>query len=186
MSKRIFHEHIEQIWNNKDASGIERFIAPNYRGFDADEVISGIEGYKQHFVTLTTGFPDLRITIRDMQEENRVVARFSIGATHTGEFVGIPPTGRRVLITSIAIARISNGQLVEEHANADGLGLMKQLGVIPEPPRSHPLSFNVEQVGPAGEARPSGRSTAISGSNSAKGSLPADLLASQGLMLWSG
>src|SRR3954452_12994924 len=38
MSKRIFSEHIEQIWNNKDASGIERFIAPNYRGFDGAEV----------------------------------------------------------------------------------------------------------------------------------------------------
>ena len=141
MSKRIFSEHIEQIWNNKDASGIERFIAPNYRGFDGEEFISGVAGYKEHFRTLTTGFPDLRITIRDMQEENRVVARFSIEATHTGEFVGIPPTGRRVLITSIAIARISNGQLVEEHANADGLGLMKQLGVIPEPPQIPPLVF---------------------------------------------
>ena len=68
MSKRIFFEHIQQIWNNKDARGIERFIAPNYRGFDAAEVISGIEGYKQHFLTITTGFPDLRITIEEMQE----------------------------------------------------------------------------------------------------------------------
>ena len=141
MSKRIFFEHIEQIWNNKDASGIERFIAPNYRGFDAEEVISGLEGYKEHFVTLTTGFPDLQITIEDMQEEDRVVARFFVEATHTGDFVGIPPTGRRVRITGIAIALISNGKLVEEHANSDGLGLMKQLGVIPEPPKIPPLVF---------------------------------------------
>ena len=55
MSKRIFSEHIEQIWNNKDANGIERFIAPNYRGFDGEEVISGLAGYKEHFVTLTPG-----------------------------------------------------------------------------------------------------------------------------------
>ena len=139
MSKRIFSEHIEQIWNNKDASGIERFIAPTYRGFEAAEVISGLEGYKEHFVTLTTGFPDLRITIRDMQEENRVVARFSVEATHTGDFVGIPPTGRRVLITGIAIARISNGQLVEEHANSDTLGLLKQIGPVPESVKAVPL-----------------------------------------------
>ena len=140
MSKRIFSEHIEQIWNNKDASGIERFIARNYRGFDAEEVISGLEGYKQHFVTLTTGFPDLRITIEDMQEEDRVVARFFVEATHTGEFVGIPPTGKRVRVTGIEIVRISNGQIVEGHANTDGLGLLKQLGVI-EPPRVPPLVF---------------------------------------------
>jgi predicted ester cyclase len=110
------------------------------RGFDAEEIISGGEGYKTHFVTLTTGFPDLRITIRDMQEDNRVVARYSVEATHTGDFVGIPPTGKRVRITGIAIARISNGQLVEEHASTDGLGLMKQLGVI-EPPKIPPLVF---------------------------------------------
>jgi steroid delta-isomerase-like uncharacterized protein len=141
MSKRIFFEHIQQIWNNKDDTAIERFIAPNYRGFDAAEIISGIEGYKQHFVTLTTGFPDLRITIEDMQEEARVVARFVVEATHTGDFAGIPPTGKRVRVTGIEINRITNGQIVEGHANTDGLGLMKQLGGIPEPPKVPPLVF---------------------------------------------
>jgi predicted ester cyclase len=109
MSKAIFREHFEQIWNNKDASGIERFIAPNYRGFDAAEVISGIEGYKQHFVTITTGFPDLRITIEAILEEaDRVAARWVVEATHTGHFGDIPPTGKRVRMTGIAIARIRN------------------------------------------------------------------------------
>ena len=85
MSKGIFSGHIEQIWNNKDVSGIERLIARDYRGFDGAEVISGLEGYKEHFTTVTTGFPDLQITIRDLQEESRVAARFSVNATHTGE-----------------------------------------------------------------------------------------------------
>src|SRR5829696_8773249 len=97
MSKRIFFEHIEQIWNNKDASGIERFIAPNYRGFDAAEVISGIAGYKQHFVTITTAFADMRLTIEALlSEEDRVTARWVVEATHTGAFGDIPPTGKRV------------------------------------------------------------------------------------------
>jgi predicted ester cyclase len=139
MSKRIFFEHIEQIWNNKDASGIERFIAPTYRGFDPEEVISGIEGYKQHFVTLTTAFPDLHITIEDMQEEDRVAARFFVEATHTGNLGDIPPTGKRVRVTGIAIAQIRNGQLVEEHANSDTLGLLKQIGVIPESVKAVPF-----------------------------------------------
>ena len=65
----IIREHFEQIWNNKDASGIERFIARDYRGFDAAELISGIAGYKQHFETITTAFPDLRITIEVLMEE---------------------------------------------------------------------------------------------------------------------
>jgi len=133
MSKAIFRAHFEQIWNNKDASGIERFIAPNYRGFDAAELISGIEGYKHHFVTITTAFPDMRITIDVILEEaDRVAARWVVEATHTGPFGEIPPTGKRVRVTGIAIVRISNRQIVEEHANSDTLGLLKQIGITPE------------------------------------------------------
>jgi predicted ester cyclase len=142
MSKAIFRAHIEQIWNNKDARSIERFIAPTYRGFDAAEVISGIEGYKRHFVTITTAFPDLHITIAALlAEADHVVGRWVVVATHTGNLGEIPPTGRRVRMTGIAIVQISNGQLVEEHANADTLGLLKQLGVIPESVKVAPLIF---------------------------------------------
>jgi predicted ester cyclase len=142
MSEAVFRAHFEQIWNNKDASGIERFIAPNYRGFNAEEVISGIEGYKQHFVTITTAFPDLRITIEAiLEEEDRVAARWVVEATHTGNLGDLPPTGKRVRLTGIAIARIRNRQLVEEHANSDTLGLLKQIGVIPESVKVVPLLF---------------------------------------------
>jgi predicted ester cyclase len=122
MSKRIFHEHIEQIWNNKDASGIERFIAPNYRGFDAAEVISGIEGYKQHFEMITTAFPDMRITIEaTLEEEDRVAARWFVEATHTGNFGDIPPTGKRVSITGTrspesVTARLSRSMRIRTHS----------------------------------------------------------------------
>jgi predicted ester cyclase len=147
MSKAIFQAHIEQIWNNKDASGIERFIAPTYRGFEAAEVISGIEGYKQHFVTLTTGFPDMRITIEVILEEfiregdTRAAARFVVEATHTGPFGEIPPTGKRVRVTGIELIRTRNRQIVEGHANADTLGLLTQIGITPEPVKVPPFFF---------------------------------------------
>ena len=66
MSKAIFREHFEQIWNNNDASAIERFIAPTYRGFDAAELIAGIEGYKHHVETITT---ELRYRYRSRRGE---------------------------------------------------------------------------------------------------------------------
>jgi steroid delta-isomerase-like uncharacterized protein len=144
MSIAVFQESIEQIWNNGDASGIERFISPNYVGVDPaePEVISGIEGYKQHFVRLTTAFPDLHITIDHIFGVNdQVAARFTVEATHTGDFGGIPPTGRRVRVTSIATAKITRGKIVVEHANSDALGLLKQLGVIEEPPEVPALLF---------------------------------------------
>ncbi len=132
MSKAVFRESIEEIWNNGDASAIERFIAPNYEGFDPAPII-GIEGYKQHFVTLTTAFSEIRITIEDIQgERDRVAARYIVEGTHTGHFGDIPPTGIRVRVPGMAIAIISNRQIVVEHALSDTLGLLKQIGVIPE------------------------------------------------------
>ena len=96
MSIAVFRDHIEQIWNKGDASAIQRFIAPNYVGVDpAEEPISGIDGYRQHFARLTTAFPDLHITIDHIFGVNdQVAARFTVEATHTGDFGGIPPTGR--------------------------------------------------------------------------------------------
>jgi len=99
MSVAVFRESIEQIWNNSDISAIERFIAPNYIGVDPaePEVISGVEGYKQHFLRLTTAFPDAHITIDHIFGVNdQVAARYTVVATHTGGFGGIPPTGLRV------------------------------------------------------------------------------------------
>jgi predicted ester cyclase len=142
MSKAVFREHFEQIWNRKDASAIERFIAPTYRGFDAAELIAGIEGYKHHFETITTAFPDLRITIDIiLGEADRVAARWVVEATHTGPFGEIPPTGKRVRVTGTAVARISNRQLVEEHANSDTLGLLRQIGITPEAVTVLPFFF---------------------------------------------
>jgi predicted ester cyclase len=128
--------------NNKDAGAIERFIAPNYRGFDAAALISGIDGYKQHFATITTGFPDMRITIDVILDEGeRVAARWDVKATHTGHFGEIPPTGLPIHVTGTAIVRIINDQLVEEHANSDVLGLLRQIGVMPGTVRVPPLFF---------------------------------------------
>ena len=51
--------------------------------------------------------------------------------THTGEFRGIPPTGRQGCVTGITIDRIANGRVVECWTNADDMGLMRLLGVVP-------------------------------------------------------
>ena len=139
MSIAVFQDSIEQIWNKSDSSAIERFIAPNYVGVDPAEpgLISGIEGYRQHFFRLTTAFPDAHITIDHIFGVNdQVAARYTVEATHTGDFGGLPPTGRRVRVTAIAIARITRGKIVVEHAHSDALGLLTQLGVIEDPPQS--------------------------------------------------
>ena len=62
---------------------------------------------------------------------DKLVARWSAHGTHTGELMGIPPTGKKVSIGGIAIDHFENGQSVELWEIFDQLGLMQQLGVIP-------------------------------------------------------
>jgi steroid delta-isomerase-like uncharacterized protein len=98
------------------------------------EEIHGREGIKQFYATLRAAFPDIHFTIEDqIAEGDRVVTRWTARATHTGEYQGIPPTGKQFSLTGIDIDRIANGKVVECWPIADELGVLQQLGVIPAP-----------------------------------------------------
>ena len=81
------------------------------------------------------GFPDLVETVEEMiAEDNKVVIRSLWKGTHTGEFVGIPATGKPVVLTGINFYRVGeDGMLVERHGSFDVLGMMQQLGLVPSP-----------------------------------------------------
>jgi predicted ester cyclase len=83
---------------------------------------------------MRTAFPDMHITIEDIiTEGDKLVQRWVAQGTHKGELMGIVPTGKQVTITGINISRIVGGKLVEDWTEADMLGMMQQLGVIPPP-----------------------------------------------------
>ena len=67
----------------------------------------------------------------EVAEGDKVVTRYTTRGTQLGSFMGMPPTGKYVTVTGIAIARFANGKVVEEWGNADDLGLLQQLGVVP-------------------------------------------------------
>ena len=92
----------------------------------------GREAQKQRSLGLLSGFPDVRFTIEDLiAEGDKVVARWTMQATHTGLFQGIPPTGKQVAMQGITIYRLTNGQISEARSQLDQLGLLQQLGVSP-------------------------------------------------------
>lgn len=83
---------------------------------------------------LLTGFPDVKLTHEfEVERDDRVVIRWTALATHTGEFVGIPPTGKPATVTGIDVFRIEGGKLAELWQEWDQLGMLRQLGVIPIP-----------------------------------------------------
>ena len=88
---------------------------------------------KKRVTLYRTAFPDLQLTIEDIIAEGQtVMPRWSCRGTHKGDLSGIVPAGKQFTISGVSIARFTGGKMVEGWVNWDALGLMQQLGVVPE------------------------------------------------------
>ncbi len=133
-NKEINRRVVEEILNQGNQDLIDELYDENYIGQMPPDEIKGPEGMKQFVSQFRNGFPDLKITIEDQIAEGDMVAiRQTTTGTHTGEFQGIAPTGKKVEITVSVMGRFANGKFVESWVNMDALGMMVQLGVVPPP-----------------------------------------------------
>ena len=104
-----------------------------YHGPGGQE-LRGRDGIRGLWEIWLVGFPDLHATVEDMiSAGDKVVLRWRIEGTHTGEFLGIEPSNAKITIGLTEIFRVANGQLVEAWDRYDGLSLMQQIGAIPMP-----------------------------------------------------
>jgi len=98
--------------------------------------IPDLKHFKQMESEAFSAFPDMHVTIDDMVAEgDKVAARVTMTGTHKGEYMGVPPTNKKVTFSLIFIDRFAGGKIVEDHGQYDALGLMRQLGLthIPTP-----------------------------------------------------
>ena len=132
--KALVREVIQELFNKGNLAVADQAYAREYVGHDpaSPEPLRGPEGVKQDISKYRSAFPDLHFTVEDLiAEGDRVVSRFRITGTHRGELMGIPPTGKRAVVTGISILRFAGGKIAEEWSNWDALGLMQQLGAVP-------------------------------------------------------
>jgi predicted ester cyclase len=96
------------------------------------EPIVGLEANKVFNASLFQGFPNIHQMIEDtIAEGDKVVYRTTLQGTQTGEFLGIPPTGKSAKINDFTLLRISNGKIVEWWYECNLLAVMQQLGLMP-------------------------------------------------------
>lgn len=94
----------------------------------------GIAGHKAIVALFRSVFPDLTWRADALiAEEDLVAARTTMTGTQRGDFFGVPPTGRRVTVSGVHVLRVQDGKLVEHWGNNDDLGLLRQLGALPDP-----------------------------------------------------
>jgi predicted ester cyclase len=118
-----------------DLSAVPELFDPAWRNYDpAMPPLAGHDGARQLITILQSAFPDLRTTVDQvLVEGDLVAARLTHAATHLGPFLGIPPTGRQATVTATGIFRVQDGRLAENRVVFDALGLLRQLGIVPEP-----------------------------------------------------
>jgi steroid delta-isomerase-like uncharacterized protein len=129
-NKAVMHRFTEFI-NTANEKLATELIAPDatFHVPGLSEPLRGPAGYVTIIRMMRVGFPDIQWALEDMvAEEDKVAARFTLRGTHQGAFFGVPPTGKTIVVQSMAFYRLSAGQLVEEHGQADMLGLLQQIG----------------------------------------------------------
>ena len=113
---------IAEVWNGHDLDAVARYFGP-----------AMVEESVEHTRQFLAAFPDLQVIIEDLfGAGDRLVGRLTLRGTQLGAFAGRAATGRGMEITSLRIYRFEDGRIAENWAMQDRLGLMQQLGFLPE------------------------------------------------------
>lgn len=134
-NKAIVRRLLEEGWNTWNLDILLESHAPDFvNHIRLPEDPAGHEGLRQTYAEWRRGFPDWFIMLDAMiAEGDDVVTRLTARGTHSGEFMGIAPTGKRVIVTAIEIFRVVNGKVTAFWANMDEVNLLQTIGAIAPP-----------------------------------------------------
>jgi steroid delta-isomerase-like uncharacterized protein len=131
--KEVFGRLYNSIWNERRLEFIDKIFAkthalgdPTVTGGDV-----GPAAYRRNVERFLTGFPDLKFTVDEtVSEKDKLVVAWTLTGTHSGVFMGIAPTNKRMSVNGITINQIADGQILESTAIWDAFGMLQQLGVM--------------------------------------------------------
>jgi steroid delta-isomerase-like uncharacterized protein len=133
VAKDIVERLTDEVWTKGNLDAIDELVAPDFMGTSpTDGEFRGPDGFRQLVQRYLTAFSNTEMKIdRVIGEGNWCAAHWTARGTHTGELMGIAPTGREVTVMGMELDRCQNGKLVESHGLFDALGMLQQLGVVP-------------------------------------------------------
>jgi predicted ester cyclase len=133
-NKALVRRFVDEVQSGGNTDLIDEICSPEFVNHSAPPGLpADCEGIKIVTAMFRGAFPDSYFSVEDMiAEGDEVVTRKTFHGTHEGEFMGIRPSGRTVNVSLIDVVRISEGRVVEHWSVGDNLGMMQQLGVIPQ------------------------------------------------------
>jgi steroid delta-isomerase-like uncharacterized protein len=131
MTKTVAVETMQAL-DRRDLEGVRANVASDARFYGWAPAPLDADGHREFMSALLAAFPDSRFVIDDViAEGDKAAVRHRLQGTHQAELQGVPATGRQVEVNGIVIFRVENGLIAEAWLNADIMGMMQQLGVVP-------------------------------------------------------
>jgi steroid delta-isomerase-like uncharacterized protein len=128
-NRQLVRRLYEECINPNKLELLARFVSDEYVGPRGDK---GPSAYAATVTSLRQGFPDVRFSVEDLVAEgDRVAIRWKWMGTHTGTFNGIPASARPVRNEGIVIYQIKAGKIARNWLQVDRLGVLQQIGLIP-------------------------------------------------------
>jgi steroid delta-isomerase-like uncharacterized protein len=137
-NKQLIIRFFDEVWNQRKLGIADDIFDKDCHSFQLGSgapiasTPRGPESIKNHVSEWLSGFPDLIFTIEQMiSEADRVSTLLAMDGTHTGEWLGIPPNGKRINIRLMTIHRLRSGKIIEDWVIVESLGFFQQLGILP-------------------------------------------------------
>jgi steroid delta-isomerase-like uncharacterized protein len=124
---------IEEVINQGNLDAAKEIVQEDFVELDPlPGQQQGREGLKEVIAMMRAAFPDIHwVSDETIAAGEKVVTRFTWTGTHRGTFLGIPATGKPVMVKGVVIDRLSGGKMADSRILMDSLGMMQQLGVVP-------------------------------------------------------
>ncbi|WP_086766919.1 ester cyclase [Streptomyces bobili] len=132
VNKRVMERYTSEYLPGRNPALASEFVSPDIVVHSGGQTWQGRDTYLGIVAANLRAFPDLKWTVQDMRAEGDTVAvRYTMTGTHEGPFAGVEATGRAIRSESMAFYRLSHGKIVEERAQLDMLGILRQMGAVP-------------------------------------------------------
>jgi steroid delta-isomerase-like uncharacterized protein len=133
-NKALARSIFAEVWGANDVNKVDKYFAANFVTHpELPGMPQGSEGVKAQVRMFASALSDSHNVIEDLfAEGDKVAIRWSATGRQTGEFVGIPATGKQFKTTALTIYRFKDGKAVEGWTEYNSLEMMQQLGVVPQ------------------------------------------------------
>ena len=128
-NKQVVRDYFEKYWNHKDLDGAAELIKDDYNWHLEGGMEKGLEGWRKGVAAYFEVWPDCHWEVRQIVAEGDLVCvRCVWTGTHSGEWMGVPASGKKIKVANVDVYRLEDGKFAEHWDVMDAMSIFKQIG----------------------------------------------------------